>query len=128
MTPAQVIAILEQAGVSLFVAGDRLRVRAASPDNYTPDLRALVDAHRTGLTAFLARPSPREHFFSLADGYEDIGITGLLGSEATGRLLRAMQAWEDAVHKNRPDADALEDVYFGVWKEIQPQARSEVTQ
>lgn len=126
MTPAQVIAILEQAGVSLYMAGDRLRVRAASPDHYKPDLRALVDAHRTGLMAFLARPSPREHFFSLADGYEDVGITGRLGSEATGRLLLAMQAWEDAARGRRPDADALRDAYFGTWNDIQSQTRSEV--
>lgn len=126
MTPAQVIAMLEQAGVSLFLAGDRLRVRAASPDLYTPDLRALVDAHRTGLTAFLARPSPREHFFSLADGNEEVGITGRLGPEATGRLLLAMQAWEDAHRGRRPGADALRDAYFGIWNDIQSQRRSEV--
>lgn len=126
MTPAQVIAMLEQAGVSLYLAGDRLRVRAASPDIYTPDLRALVDAHRTGLTAFLARPSPRAHFFSLADGYEDIGITGRLGPEATGRLLVAMQAWEDAARGRRPDVEALRDAYFGIWNEIQSQTRAEV--
>ncbi|MNS27853.1 hypothetical protein D3C72_598140 [compost metagenome] len=126
MTPALVILILEQAGVRLFLEGDRLRVRAASPDLYTPDLRALVDAHRTGLRAFLARPSPREHFFSLADGSEDIGITGRLGSSATGSLLLAMQAWENAARGRRPDADALRDAYFGIWNEIQSQTRSEV--
>lgn len=126
MTPAQVIAMLEQAGVSLFMAGERLRVRAASPNLYTPDLRALVDAYRTGLTAFLARPSPRDHFFSLADGYEDVGITGRFGPEVTGRLLLAMQAWEDAARECRPDEEALRDAYFGIWNEIQSQTRSEV--
>lgn len=126
MTPAQVIATLAQVGVSLYMASDRLRVRAASPDLYTSDLRALVDAHRPGLTAFLARPSPRDHFFSLAAGYEGVGITGRLGPEATGRLLLAMQAWEDAARERRPDEDALREAYFGIWNEIQSQTRSEV--
>lgn len=48
---------------------------------------------------------PRQHFFSLADGFDAVGIVGRLGSELAGELWLTVQAWEKAKRQPKRAAE-----------------------
>jgi hypothetical protein len=119
---------LTAAGVELYLDGDRLRFRAP-PGVMTEARRAQVAAHRAALIAVLmAAPlstlapalTPREHLYSLANKNPARGVIGIIGSEAAGRLWLAVQAWESARDRFRPEAIDLEGAYWKAWAEIAP--------
>jgi hypothetical protein len=123
MTPAQIVSTLNMAGVRLFLDGDRLKVRAAGPDRYTPALRRLVDEHRAALIAFLGTLAAGVSALSPRDRlYLDVGPEGLVGKfgcPVSGTFLALVERYEAAQangehEKTRELEEAFSEMYESV--------------
>jgi hypothetical protein len=112
LTPTELLTTIKRHGATLFLQGERLRLRA--PDGFPDELKAQAKAHRDELIGLLRThlPSPRDHFLGLADGYEEVGIVGRLGSLITGDLWLAVQRWESAQAESHAESLPLESAYW----------------
>lgn len=81
------------------------------------EVPSVLSVSQVGLSpAKNSMPTPREHFFSLADGHEGQGIVGRLGAVVTGELWQAVQHWEKAAERSHPRAAELESAYWESWR------------
>lgn len=124
MSASGVYLELAEAGVRLFIDGDRLFYRAPV-GAMTEALRVQVQAHRPELFALLTAIagktrgcSPRDHLWGVADLDPARGFVGVLGAAAAGELLGIVHRWETARDRFRPQTDAIEREYWEAWEVI----------
>jgi hypothetical protein len=96
MTVLRLFQVLAGCGVTLFLAGDRLKFRSPTSGVYTEELRSLVDQHRAELIEVLGAWDQAKADAALAEALARCDLAQLRDAHTDGQR-RAVDAYRSAV-------------------------------